>query len=583
MIMETIRWNTEFPATVVISLAVMLLLLFGWLEWQRPLRYRVLRLMALIFAVASLALMILHPAVPTVFSPKPILLLTPGYEKSKADSLIQQYDLQLYRLAEADPFQGAAVLSWGEISSQAERIQFVVGDGLPPFMKSQRDLHFDFISGKPEVGITRWNVGKAMVNRSVTITGELSMDGQSMVVLKGPGGPEDSVAVQDAQPFTLHFKPKNAGKYLYIVDVRNKTNPEQETFPVVVHPERKINILVSLTFPTFETRQLKSYLSDKGHALSVRYEVSRKVFRTEFINADRSNLTVLTPQLLQAMDVLIATPATLEGLSMTEWNSLKEATYNGLGLILLLDGPLPLPARTRALIPAEFNPMEKDTVDLTFPWSGRSKTVKAPALQMAKGQHMEVLQTDHEGSPLTGYAFSGSGKIGFQLLPATYRLALEGQLEDYSNLWVPLFDAVAREASKPFDITLASSPPYYPDEPIRVDVVSADGVPELSSDGIPVPLEEDLVINDVWHGVVVADEGWHTLMTQDSSVLPYFISRRPAWHATRAEYQKQINKGFGPRKESGLQSQKVYSEISPLLFFLTFLLSAGFLWLAPKI
>jgi hypothetical protein len=189
---------------------------------------------------------------------------------------------------------------------------------------------------------------------------------------------------------------------------------------------------------------------------------------------------------------------------------------------------------------------------------------------------------------LSGYVNKGAGRIAFQLLQETYRLVLEGKKMEYASLWSPLVERSARTQNPKFKIETDQPFPIYPDEPLDVNVIAANSAPRLMSDGVLVPLREDVVIDDYWHGRSWADEaGWHQfVIQQDSSKQNYYVSNTAEWQSLRTSQLHRSNEALSENDSTNnkdLSTVKSRYPVSLLIFFIIFLLSAGFLWLVPKL
>ena len=78
--------------------------------------------------------------------------------------------------------------------------------------------------------------------------------------------------------------------------------------------------------------------------------------------------------------------------------------------------------------------------------------------------------------------------------------------------------------------------------------------------------------------------GWHLLETSDGTSLHYYVSGPTEWKALSLVNQQTENK-ISSRQDLDQRSEKIDSqeEIPPLIFYIIFLLAAGFTWLAPKL
>lgn len=195
--------------------------------------------------------------------------------------------------------------------------------------------------------------------------------------------------------------------------------------------------------------------------------------------------------------------------------------------------------------------------------------------------------TQKDGRILSGYRYSGFGKIGFQLLHETYRIRLEGNVDDYAAVWSALIERTARTRNEMFRAKLRTLFPYYTDEPLSVEIISSGAQPTLYSGRISLPITEDVVIDNLWLGKSWADEaGWHQFLIQeDSTQLNYFVSANDDWKTLRIANQIKANKLVQASNGESHAMVKNYEEqaVSALLFYLLFLFAAAFLWLAPKI
>lgn len=117
-----------------------------------------------------------------------------------------------------------------------------------------------------------------------------------------------------------------------------------------------------------------------------------------------------------------------------------------------------------------------------------------------------------------------------------------------------------------------------------MEVISSGNAPELFLEDSRVPLKEDITINDVWHGTVWSNqEGWHNLILQDSTQLNFYISSKNEWSSLNLSNQAGRNLTYSSSAKSVESAVVKYHRVSPLLFFLVFLLASGTLWLLAKI
>jgi hypothetical protein len=579
-----ITFHALVSPALLAALLAPLTLLFVWLEWKRKHRFLILRLAAVLIMMAMAASVFLRPVV-TSEKNSSVLLLTRGYEKEKVDSLIQQYsDLQVWHLTGATPYKNSSPLADPELTIKGDQIRFVTGDGLPVADLDLLDNKtFTFIPNQPPTGITSLSVAQpVLAHRPAQVQGTFyeATSEKKWIVLKGPNGKEDSVLLEGrgSKSFHLSFTPKQQGEWLYTLAVQDSTQKRQEEkLPVYVEADTPLRLLFIQDFPTFETQYLKNYLAHAGHKLVLRYQLSQKIFRFEFANRQPTHINQLTHDVLDETDLLIIDDGALQKLAAREKNILKESVRSGLGLLIL-----PSASKTKRddLFPFTLVPVKTDSATITL--QGKAVTLPALAARIQNNSTAQALIQNKSGI-LTGYAFDGAGKLGFQLLQDTYRLTLSGDSVSYGAFWSPVIEKLSRRATPASSIQIVTPFPWYTDEPLQATLLSSQPNPTLFADSTQLPLQEDELLDDVWHGKLWAGTpGWHSLRTEASS-LHYYVSDKGNWNTLRERAQREQNLLASKAGTAGGEKVSVQKEVPMLYFFLAFILAAGFLWFAPKL
>jgi len=158
-------------------------------------------------------------------------------------------------------------------------------------------------------------------------------------------------------------------------------------------------------------------------------------------------------------------------------------------------------------------------------------------------------------------------------------------MADYASLWTTLIENTARTRESNFKLKLLTPFPYYANEPIEIAVISSGIDPSLYADSIRIPLKENAMVDDYWMGKSwTAQRGWHQLrIRQDSSQLHYFISDTSEWKSLKISNQITDNRISGNLSISKPRNATQEAPVPAILFYLLFLFSFAFLWLAPKI
>ena len=184
---------------------------------------------------------------------------------------------------------------------------------------------------------------------------------------------------------------------------------------------------------------------------------------------------------------------------------------------------------------------------------------------------------------LSGYVSSGFGKAGFQLLQETYSVSLKGDSSAYGELWSTLIEQTSRSRNKN-ELSIRSAFPVYPDEPIAVEVISDAGPPVLRYQSQQLSVSENALIDDVWESKLWADRaGWQTISTGDSIQQNFYVSEKGSWDALAAANRIKINQLKSRSTDHRIFTSPGSRAISKWIFYALFLISAGALWIVPKL
>ena len=571
-----------FSLWIIIGGLASALCLMIWKEYQRKIKFFLWRLLAVAFLILSLLGLLVQPSWVTKIKSTGLVVLTPHYQPEVADSLLKANPLLKFVTVDG----ARAYNNSTEVSSSDELIhsQIVLGDGLSEFVLQEMKSNFFYYKSELPFGIIKWAIPPNFkINQKNEISGTLHSKGKATIKLIGPGGPEDSIAFTKSgiYPFKVSFTPRQAGLFLYSLTIRDGLETVSQKFPAQVPAEKKLRILLSLKYPTAEARYLKNFLIEKGHSMVTRFQISRNNYRYEYSLHQPIKVDKVSVDLMKDFDLFITDNESLESFLPHETTALEESVKQGLGL-LVLHNSFSKPTNSFLSIPLKI--FKNDTAHVQLGSSNYSfSTLPASIDALA----IEAI-TQGRDRTLSGYLSKGVGKIGFQLLQETYRLLLQGKVIEYAELWSPLLEQTSRAQDLKFKIQVEQEFPLYSDEPLNVNLISTKLRPHLLADNIFLPLREDVVIDDYWHGTTWAGKvGWHKLaIEKDSTVKNYYVSAPSEWQSLRIAPQQNANKLASQAKNNDLTQKEIRTErnpISSLLLFLIFLLSLGFLWLAPKI
>ncbi|MBX2945286.1 MAG: hypothetical protein KF725_05595 [Cyclobacteriaceae bacterium] len=571
-------WMVLVALVLVTSILLMM-------EWVRKLRYTALRLSAVVLLGLALAGLFLRPGYYSSQSSE-IILLTPGYQPAVVDSLLRQNpSAKLMHLQQAKPYRNSELLeSYSQLHFNHNEIRYVVGQGLPVHaLDAIKKKGFVFMASEPPDGIVEIAVSQPVYPHQDNFVSGVFKNPppETWILLDGPGGVEDSVFLEDSgySHFKLSFKPKQEGHILYSISTKTKgTLSLPEKLPIHVCQPDTLSILFVRDYPTFETQYLKNFLAKQHHKLTLRYRLSQSMYQFEYANTGFRPVNNLSPEILGQFDVLVIDGESLQRLSKSEAAAVDESINKGLGILVLS----PTNRIDTRLFPFAQSVVKTDTAVTTI----NNKSLNLPALaQRVKKEPGVTSVIENQSGLLSGYRYKGFGKIGFQFLKETYRLILSGDSVAYSHIWMPLLNGISRAKNYDGKIIVESPFPVYPDNPVSVKLISRDDDVQLEVDSISWPLQEDVIIDNVWSAKLWAGEpGWHSLATASGNKEFYYVSAPGEWQSVALTNQIKANIWESSNKEeNGRQDDLVRKEFNPLIFFLLFLLSAGFLWLVPKL
>jgi hypothetical protein len=574
-----IHWDPLFPVipSVLVALAILIVLII--LELRRKLKYKAIRILSQFLVVTTVLLFILRPSVPVNTKGSSVLLITDGYSEREIDSLKRiDPSLDIVVTPGTKPYRDAKIInSFNELSEIGDRVSIVTGNGLPAWaIELMPAKNFTYASTESSEGVTSiGTIDHIYAHRWNEITGTYNVTGETTTLrLHGPGGVEDSVQMKGPGevPFSLSFYAKSPGRFNYDLVSTAGT----ETLPVLIEPERNFSILFIADYPTFEVRYLKNYLASKGHRLIVRNQVSRGQYRLEFANRPLANFQTLTTAVLKEADLLVIDESSWHSLNSTEQRNLQSATRDGLGVIIL---PGTKPDKRRSPMIQFTSTDHKDTARVSL---NRAGSYVLPVFPLEAKQSTPLLTSADR--TLSGYKHYGTGKVGYQFLNETYTLGLQGKPDAYSAIWVPLLEKSARSLGEDFKLKVTSPFPFYENQPVTFDIISSGKIPHVTLGATELPLTEDTWIDDVWHGKIwLEGNTWHDLKIDSASNWVHLASTG-SWKTLHANNNRKATSLAATSNPASDLTTTTYDDtLIRLILFTLFIISAGFIWLAPKL
>lgn len=583
--MNSFQFHPIFPVPYLLGCALVGLVLLVYFEIKRNHKFLVLRIVLQFLVISALLGLALKPKRLKATEGQTILLLTKGYNKTQADSLLQVLkNPLLYHQPGEDRYrQSIAFESMSELEGQQ---LFVLGSGIPYYDLPRLHVSSFHYFPAPISGVySLINDSPYTIHHTSWIRGTTKLDiPQTKLILEGPEGSLDSMTIENPglTSFAFRFIPKVEGQYLYKLTLKDSIGDtlSSSVVPVRVAPERKLTILMIQDYPSVEMRFLKNFLGGKGHSLGLRYGVSKNISQSEFINMEKESLDKLSTEMINKFDLVILRDATYANLPTSSQQLMANAVNEGLGIIILVDEP---PSKqVQELLPINFTKTDHDTVRVVL--GGDGFTISGVRVAPVRNDALvSVLENDRQ--ILEGYVLQGSGHVGFQLMNETFPLLLQEKENDYAKVWTPLLEAVARKEIINNQLKIITPFPWRKDEPVEVEVLTQGTNPVLMLDDEVVPMLEDSRLDDCWTTTIwPSQEGWNSLsILDDSTTLDFYVSGEGEWESLRSVNQMEANSFYTAIPTQHIELPTIEDEISPLLFFIIFLLASGALWLLPKL
>ncbi|MBI6116535.1 hypothetical protein [Salegentibacter maritimus] len=539
-----------------------------------------LKVVCVFFAVSSLALIALKPAVFEEVKLEKLLILTENFKEKQLDSLKREYhEIEVfdYRKQESLP--------------DVENVQeiFILGNGIRDYdLWYFKDLSVVYLPGEINSGIIKLHYRQeSKPGDRLEIKAEF-LDpgiGGSLWLEDAGGNKLDSVIFASGEHtrFKLLTDLKTSGNYVFNITEKDSLGNilNRNPLPVKVGKEENLRVLILNSYPTFEIKYLKNFLAEVGHKLVVKNRITTGKFKFEFFNTENTLLGNLNKEVLEGFDLIISDSGAIRNLSSKEKNALQNAVRkDGLG-ILVLGNPNSLSTL------GDFSVFELQTVATTqtvlngFPGT----TLERQAFQLKPEVGLEEIHTSNS-SVLSAYKRLEQGRIGTTLLENTWQLQLGGKHKTYQQIWTEIVEQLSKR-KLPIASWNPESTLIFKDEPFQFQLRTLIEKPRvLDENNNLIPLKQDLNNSELWTGKTYPRaEGWKQLkVEQDSvSVFNYFVYKTRDWKTLKAFHTLQKNNRFFSRKLVKDVKERMPVAINPLWFFGLFLIGMGGLWLVPKL
>mgnify|MGYP005751645145 CR=1 FL=1 len=587
-------------------------LLLGWLAWRRPDRRRLVwRLLASVVAGTSLVLLLFPPTYKRALDPSTAILLTKGYETDSLDALLQKLKpMPLVYTYQAEAPKSTAIPDMYTFREEHPQIRtvHVLGYGLgEQELQAMQDVKLvPHLSGMPAGIVSITWPENVTLGKTVTVAGRYTSAAseEKTLYLRAAGQAQDSVTLKDAgqHTFQLRYTPKQEGRYTYTLFARSGEKIDTlGQVPVQVNPAVKPAALLVSSFPLFEFKFLKNHLGQLQHKVALRSTVSKGVYQSEWLNMSQTDLSRITPKLLQQFDVVITEPQALQELSSPERTALQRAvTEDGLGILTIAGEQMG--NRTTAFF-TNFQSKrlsQQESRNARANWTNgiTSSAIPVSPYTLVSGETVTGLIEEQSNYLLAAGRKAGWGTVAMSVVPQTFSWQLEGKQSTYASYWAHLLSSVAKQEvqEKLWQLAKPQVPQIHQPVTLKLTDYTLTGASQMPAATVRsvadtthtgIALQQGVHQPEVYEGTFwPRHTGWHVVESQDVEPFYFLVQDSAAWPHQAVQAKQEATRRFArqqPKAETTQASAYAEEQVPVIWFFLLFVLSCGYLWLEEKL
>ncbi|SIT88591.1 hypothetical protein [Pontibacter indicus] len=592
--------------------ALFAVLMLSWLAWRWPDRRRLVwRLLASAVAGVSLVLLLFPPTYQRALDPGTAILLTKGYTADTLENLLASLEPKpLVYTYQTEAQETSAIPDLYTFQQEQPQLKtvHVLGHGLTEQeLQALQDIQVvPHLSGMP-AGISSVTWPDAVVlGEVVTVAGQytLSFGETSTLYLQAAGRAQDSVHFKKAglHTFQLRYTPKQEGRYTYtLISKSGNSIDTLGQVPIQVYPAAKPAALLVSSFPLFEFKFLKNHLGQLQHKVALRSTVSKGMYQSEWLNMPQTDLSRITPRLLQQFDVVLMEPQALQELSSAERSTLQSAvTEDGLGVLTIAGEQLG--NRTTAFF-TNFQSRRLSQQDTRNAWANWATGAPTEAISVSpytlvSSKAVTGLIAEQNNNLLAAGRRAGWGTVAISVVPQTFSWQLEGKQGTYASYWAHLLSSVAkREVQEKFwQVSKPQAPQVQQPLTLKLTdytLTAASAIPsptvrstaDTTRTGIALrqsPHQPEVYEGTFWPHCT----GWHVVESPGVEPFYFLVQDSKAWPHQAIQAKREATLQFASQQQGigvAQTTAHVAEQVPVIWFFLLFVLSSGFLWLEEKL
>lgn len=584
-----LQFHIEPFTWILLGLLIVLGLLMLRKEWtNREGKWLFFRVLSIFVLILSLGLILLRPTLGKEVSGRNLLIITSLADSASVAQWKKENPGQEVLYLEGDN----AYQSINELHGKG--IDTLIWAGLGP-SEEDRELLRDFPSRWLNASLKRPEnyLDSLQMDNEISINEVFefnasfySHSNEYSIVYQGFTGYSDSVKLKKGfNEIRFEEMPKQGGKFVAKLMLKIPNVPMKEVLeiPVLVKEPEQFSILMLSSYPQFENRYLKEWLAHQGHELVQRTAISEGKFRDEFYNTSMRSIPSSKVGFYQKFDFILVDALWLSKLGNSESRQLMTSLTETKQSLLISPEP-----SVSALIG-----LHKDLIftdnhvpkNISFiDQSGIKNTISTTLKHLKSGKPIMESATD-----LGAWLKLGEGKVASIHFSDSYKWLLQGRKESYAELWTSIFSSLgAQEGVVEWNLKTA-----WPrvGENVYTSLISKIAVKDLTI----VPKEPTRQIFQDEHfpekfqiQIKPGQKGWHQIfLNADTlSAFHFFVNESNEFHYFKSADLLKENLYFFNRQSHDLWNKKIHMEqekLSMWPFFALFLLSAGFLWIEPRI
>ena len=430
--------QSEFWPALLIGL--LLWFLFLWKEGKSALvGVSIINTILSLLAIIALIGLYLRPVLRQPVNTDAMVILTRNYDKIQLDSLQRaNKPLKVIQYKEGENLTPFLTRT---------SVAYILGDGLRKFDLWQFDSIPAWYRNKEKpLGLLEVKFKKEHFigdSLRVAVRYNAANDSRRLVLSTANQKGLDSVVIKASQNTTtsLSVPIKMVGKYVYKLIEKDTAGKilNSEPIPIVGIAKEPLHILMINSFPTFESKYLKNYLSKGGHSVTLRSQITKGTYRFEYYNTARNPVYNFTRKNLNAFHIIFIDAASYTRLSSSSMAALLKAVEDdGLGLFIVPDDIFF--TKTSSDINLSFTPFKRGKTHLQN-WPKAS--VNTYPFRFAAQQGLESI-VQSKADILNAYTRRKRGRIGTTLVQNTYQWQLDGQELAYETFWANTLTALAK-------------------------------------------------------------------------------------------------------------------------------------------